>query len=131
LERIPVELALIHRPDNDYNSNAISVAAPDHYGGDRDQRFFGYLYESQLRKIGRTRLADLSTALGGAELRCTGIASQYGLGLDLPKAMELARAIDGFLGFSVGRIHLLPALEHTVEPPASITAQPTRPPRDA
>ncbi|TQS88591.1 hypothetical protein EU811_20805 [Arthrobacter sp. TS-15] len=110
-ERIPVELALVHRPDNDYNSNAISIAAPAQYGGDREQRFFGYLYESQLRRIGMTRLADLSTALGGAELSCTGIATQDGLELDLPEPAELARAIDEFLGFDDTGTHTRPSPE--------------------
>ena len=110
-DRIPVELALIHRPDNDHNSNAISIAAPKHYGGDRDERFFGYLYESQLRKIGMTRLADLSIAVGGAELSCTGIATREGLQLDLPEPAELARAIDNFLGYDGAGIHTRPSAE--------------------
>lgn len=110
-ERVSVELALIHRPDNDYNSNAISVAAPEHYGGDRDQRFFGYLYESQLRRIGRTRLADLATALGGAELSCTGAVTYYGLELDLPEPAELAKAIDLFLGYTDKKNHTSPSQE--------------------
>lgn len=104
-ERIPVELALIHRPDNDYNPYAISIAAPAHYGGDRDSRFFGYFYDHQLQKVGMRRLADLSDELGGAEISCTGIATEDGLEVDLPEPEELATAIDDFLGYDDTRTH--------------------------
>lgn len=97
-EKIPLELALVHRPDNDYNPNAVSISAPASYGGDRDSRFFGYFYDHQLREIGMARLPDLSEAAGG-EISCTGIASRAGLELDLAKPKELARAIDTFLGY--------------------------------
>lgn len=97
-ESFPLELALIHRPDNDYNPNAISIAAPASFGGDRDSRFFGYFYDHQLRAIGMTRLPDLSEAAGG-EISCTGIATHDGLKLDLPEPEELAKAIDKFLGY--------------------------------
>jgi hypothetical protein len=110
-ERIPVELALIHRPDNDYNPHAISIAAPAHYGGDRDSRFFGYFYDHQLREIGMRRLSDLSDALSGAEISCTGIATRDGLEVDLPEPAELARAIDEFLGYDDSRIHKRISLE--------------------
>ncbi|MFE4080330.1 hypothetical protein [Paenarthrobacter sp. YIM B13468] len=98
-ERVHVELALVHRPDNDYNPNAISVAAPDEFGGDLDQRFFGYLYERDLSRIGKTLLADLAIELGGGEMRCTGIVSEGGLELDLPQPVELIMAVDRFRAF--------------------------------
>lgn len=110
-ERIPLELALIHRPDNSYNPNAIAIAAPAQFGGDRDSRFFGYFYDSQLNEIGMRRLADLSKTLGGAEMSCTGIATRDGLELDLPEPAELARAIDEFLGYDDTRIHKKKSLE--------------------
>lgn len=59
-----------------------------------------------------TRLADLSVALGGAEISCTGVATQDGLELDLPEPAELARAIDEFLGYNDDtRVHARPSQE--------------------
>ncbi|WP_461163176.1 hypothetical protein [Arthrobacter sp. R4-81] len=98
-ERFPLELALIHRPDNDYNPNAVAIAAPASFGGDLDSRFFGYLYDHQLREIGMTRLPDLSEAAEGGEISCTEIASRTGLELDLTEPEELANAIDKFLDY--------------------------------
>ena len=96
--RVSVELALIHRADNEYNSNAISVAMPARFGGDADSRHLGYLYDSQLRNVGMGRLPALAEA-GGGEISFTGTAyGTSGLNLDLPKPAELARAIDEFLG---------------------------------
>lgn len=112
-EHIQVELALIHRPDNEYNPNAISVAMPVRFGGDRDSRHLGYLFDYQLRKVGMTRIPDLAEAAGG-EITCTGIASQDGeLGLDLPEPVVLARAIDKFLGYDATMLphHTQPSVE--------------------
>ncbi|MHC6231742.1 hypothetical protein ACX5I6_19590 [Arthrobacter sp. MMS24-T111] len=107
-ESHPVELALVHRPDNEYNKYAISISAPTHYGGDREQRFFGYFYDYQLKSIGMTRLADLAETTNGA-IRCTGIATQQGLVIDLAKPKALAHAIDVFLGYEATKTHTNPS----------------------
>lgn len=110
---VTVELALIHRADNEYNPNAISVAMPDWFGGDADSRHLGYLYDGQLRNVGMGRLPDLAEAAGG-EIICTGMAyGTGGLNLDLPKPAELARAIDQFLGHDGAqqRPHTQPSVE--------------------
>ncbi|WP_214961481.1 hypothetical protein [Arthrobacter sp. ISL-48] len=110
---VSVELALIHRADNEYNPYAISVAMPARFGGDADSRHLGYLHDGKLRNVGMGRLPDLAEAAGG-EVTCTGTAyGTGGLNLDLPKPAELARAIDEFLGRDGGplRHHKQPSVE--------------------
>ncbi|WP_189711935.1 hypothetical protein [Streptomyces phaeofaciens] len=45
---IPIRVGLVPRPDNDYDSRAVSVAAPPHHGGSVLDRHMGYLYGSSL-----------------------------------------------------------------------------------
>ncbi|MEU7135745.1 hypothetical protein [Streptomyces sp. NPDC046261] len=45
---IPVRVSLVPRPDNDYDTRAISVAAPPGHGGSVLDRHMGYLYSSAL-----------------------------------------------------------------------------------
>ena len=94
---VTVDLALIHRADNEYNAYAISVASPAQVGSDPESRHLGYLYDSQLRNVGMGRLPALAEVSGG-EIVCSGtVYATGGLSLDLPKPAELARAIDDFL----------------------------------
>jgi hypothetical protein len=41
---IPVDLVLIPRPDNPFDSDAVSIALPKSAGGDEEERCLGYLY---------------------------------------------------------------------------------------
>ncbi|UYY83093.1 hypothetical protein OIT41_08700 [Arthrobacter sp. YA7-1] len=110
---VTVEVALIHRADNEYNPNAISVAMPARFGADPDSRHLGYLYDGQLRNVGMGRLPDLAEVAGG-EIICKGMAyGTNGLNIDLPKPAELARAIDEFLGREGARQrhHTQPSVE--------------------
>ncbi|MET9013186.1 hypothetical protein ABZX74_20025 [Streptomyces olivaceoviridis] len=45
---IPVRVSLVPRPDNDYDTRAVSVAAPPEHGGSVLDRHLGYLYSSAL-----------------------------------------------------------------------------------
>lgn len=45
---LPVVVSLVPRPDNNYNSDAVSVAAPPSHGGDIFDRHMGYMYDSHL-----------------------------------------------------------------------------------
>ena len=95
-EYLPVVVHLVHRPDNDYNPNAISVLMPEHFGGDIRARHMGFLRDGFLKRVGMSRLADLSAEHG--EIVCTGMIS-YGpsLALALPDGHVLGRAINEFL----------------------------------
>ena len=57
---IQVLLALVPRPDNDYNSRAIAVTAPPSHGGDVLDRHLGYLYEKCLHRMSPL-IQDLTT----------------------------------------------------------------------
>ncbi|WP_137991425.1 hypothetical protein [Streptomyces vilmorinianum] len=62
---IPVVIGLVPRPDNTYNSQAISVTAPPHQGGGSVlDRHMGYVYDSLLHFQGESlhRLAEASPA---------------------------------------------------------------------
>ncbi|MFC8277739.1 hypothetical protein ACFUJR_35440 [Streptomyces sp. NPDC057271] len=61
---IPVVVSLVPRPDNTYNSRAISVAAPEARGGSAVERHMGYLYDRFLHVQGEDlhRLAEASPA---------------------------------------------------------------------
>lgn len=92
----PVELRLVHRPDNEYNPNAISVAIPDAFGGTIDERHLGYIYEADLYAAGGHDLADLAEFAGGS-IVCTALAGTHGtLELDLPEPRIVRDAIDEF-----------------------------------
>ncbi|MFI0504229.1 hypothetical protein ACH3WN_15485 [Streptomyces albogriseolus] len=49
---LPVVVQLVPRPDNDYNPQAISVAAPPSMGGTDHERHMGYMYERNLVSLG-------------------------------------------------------------------------------
>ena len=49
---LPVHVQLVPRPDNEYNPNAISVAAPPTHGGAAHERHLGYLYDRNLVSLG-------------------------------------------------------------------------------
>ncbi|WP_265442790.1 hypothetical protein [Flexivirga meconopsidis] len=93
---ISLRMSLIHRPDNDYNPNAISVSMPADIGQTPEDRHLGYLYDHHLRKLGMTALASLAE-LSGGEIRCTGFYQGGNLELALPHPKRLAAAIDAFL----------------------------------
>ena len=114
--RISAPVVLIPRPDNEYDQDAVSVAAPRSMGGDKDARHLGFLYRRFIDRLGDNaipRLADLSDG----EIRCTAIIErdddgnhydldfndpddlQYAytdINLDLPGGGELACAIENF-----------------------------------
>lgn len=92
----PVEIRLVHRPDNDYNPNAISVAMPGSFGGTIDERHLGYIYEEDLYVAGGHNLADLAEFAGGS-IVCTALATTHStLELDLPEPRVVRDAIDEF-----------------------------------
>jgi hypothetical protein len=49
---VPVHVALVRRPDKDYNPDAISIAAPSDHGGSVLDRHLGYMAEWVLEKYG-------------------------------------------------------------------------------
>jgi hypothetical protein len=66
---IAVDLVLIPRPDNPFDSDAVSIALPKSFGGDQEERCLGYLYRHTIHNWGIAnrgrrdlvaRLADLS-----------------------------------------------------------------------
>jgi hypothetical protein len=73
---VEAEVALVHRHDNDYNPNAISVAMPTSFGGTVRARHMGFLFDHYLRQVGMSLLAELTehaTKLAGrpVEVVCT------------------------------------------------------------
>lgn len=88
---------LVHRVDNSYNANAISVSMPAVGGGSLDERHLGYLYDHFLRRIGMTNLPDLIGFAGG-EVECTVVLEgRDDLFVDLPDPVVLGDAIRTFL----------------------------------
>ncbi|UOY03691.1 hypothetical protein [Blastococcus sp. PRF04-17] len=57
---IPALLALVPRPDNDYDSRAIAVTAPPSHEGDVLDRHLGYLYGKWLHRMSPL-IQDLTT----------------------------------------------------------------------
>lgn len=49
---ISVTLALIPRPDNPFDSDAVSIAVPKSMGGDKEARCLGYLYRHTIHNWG-------------------------------------------------------------------------------
>ncbi|MFE1320926.1 hypothetical protein [Kitasatospora phosalacinea] len=49
---LPVVVQLVPRPDNTYNPEAISVAAPPGYGGTDHERHMAYMYDRHLVSLG-------------------------------------------------------------------------------
>ncbi|MFA5707784.1 hypothetical protein [Mycolicibacterium sp.] len=121
---ISVSLALIPRPDNPYDADAVSIALPNAMGGDAEDRCLGYLYRHTIRNWGmdsggRTDLiARLAAFSKDREVRFTATMSRDtdpadfddededdwdisyrvpDLQLDLPKAQIMAGAIATFL----------------------------------
>lgn len=92
-----VRVGLIHRFDNTYNPNAISVVIPADKGGSVDERHLGFLYDDDLREIGSGRLPALIWYAGG-EVGCWALVDdEAGLDLDLPEFGVLGSAIGEFL----------------------------------
>ncbi|NYF99678.1 hypothetical protein [Janibacter cremeus] len=78
-------IALLPRPDNTYNPDAVSAADPNRDLSD-EQRYLGYLPDSDLEEIGWTTiptLADLASQWGG-QVRCYGWVTPDSILLDLP-----------------------------------------------
>ncbi|MEB3065668.1 hypothetical protein [[Mycobacterium] zoologicum] len=50
--RISVSLVLIPRPDNPFDSDAVSIALPKSMGGDEEDRCLGYLYRHTIHNWG-------------------------------------------------------------------------------
>ncbi|GLW75429.1 hypothetical protein Kpho02_77260 [Kitasatospora phosalacinea] len=59
---LPVVVQLVPRPDNTYNPDAISIAAPPGYGGTDHERHMAYMYDRHLVSLGEAlrSLAALS-----------------------------------------------------------------------
>lgn len=88
-----VQVELVPRPDNSYNSNAVAVAMPSEFGGSPDNRHLGYLPDHRLARIGVDRIPELAQ-LFGAAIRCTGQLYRGPLLLlDLPSPQLLGVAI--------------------------------------
>lgn len=82
-----LELALIPRPDNDYDQEAISIALPQSYDGTPDERHVAYLRKQYKDpRLGKL-LANLARYSGG-EIRCFG---------DIERGMYASAPIDPLL----------------------------------
>jgi hypothetical protein len=79
---IPVTLVLIPRPDNPFDSEAVSIALPKSWGGDEEERCIGYLYRHTIRNwgianSGRSDLvARLAAFSADGEVQFTAILSR-------------------------------------------------------
>jgi len=79
---IAVPLALIPRPDNPYDSDAVSIALPKLMGGDKEDRCLGYLYRHTIENWGianggrKDLVARLAAFSGDGEVRFTAIMSR-------------------------------------------------------
>jgi hypothetical protein len=114
--RISVPVVLIPRPDNEYDQDAVSVAAPKSMGGDKDARHLGFLYSRFIDRLGDNAIPRLAEFSDG-EIHCTAIIERdddfddddfdfddpddlpyafADINLDLPRGGELARAIEDF-----------------------------------
>ncbi|MFF0880702.1 hypothetical protein [Micromonospora aurantiaca (nom. illeg.)] len=69
-EWIDVVVALVPRPDNEYNPQAISIAQPITYGGSYRDRHMAFVYDADHRFVGGVRFHDLAEAAQGAEIGC-------------------------------------------------------------
>ncbi|WP_284117698.1 hypothetical protein [Streptomyces fragilis] len=74
---IPVRVGLIPRPDNDYDTSAVSVAAPPCDGGSILDRHMGYLYSSALHVTSES-IREL-TEETGTPVGCHGWIELYDL----------------------------------------------------
>ncbi|GAA2135441.1 hypothetical protein GCM10009844_00700 [Nocardioides koreensis] len=102
-EWVEVEVALVHRPDNDYNRNAVSVAAPATVGADVEARHLGYLFDHYLREVGMGLIPELAgleseNPDGFIEIVCTAqVWGSEDLTLALPDGHTLGVAIVEYL----------------------------------
>lgn len=115
-KRISVPVVLIPQPDDEDGWPVVSVATPKSMGGDRVARHLGFLYERYISQLGDHALDRLAEQSEG-EIHCTAILTRdldedyYSLNfddpddlkyapvdinLDLPRARELANAIERF-----------------------------------
>ncbi|QEU83489.1 hypothetical protein [Streptomyces viridosporus] len=74
---IPVRVGLVPRPDNDYDTRAVSVTAPPGHGGSVLDRHMGYLYNSALHVTSQS-IRDL-TEETGMPVGCHGWIELYDL----------------------------------------------------
>ncbi len=74
---IPVRVGLVPRPDNDYDTRAVSVTAPPCHGGSVLDRHMGYLYSSALHVTSQS-IRDL-TEETGMPVGCHGWIELYDL----------------------------------------------------
>lgn len=109
-----LELALIPRPDNDYDQEAISVALPKAYGSSPDDRHIAYLYKRYKDPRLGQLLADLARYSGG-EIRCFG---------EVERGKYVSKPIEPLLPFA-GMLEddVIDFLEHPDTPP--LKDQPT------
>ncbi|MGW2781244.1 hypothetical protein ACWC3X_08340 [Streptomyces populi] len=77
---IPVRVGLVPRPDNDYDTSAVSVAAPPHHGRSVLDRHMGYLYSSALHVTSES-IRDL-TEEAGTPVGCHGWIELHDLEAD-------------------------------------------------
>ena len=79
---IPVPVVLIPRPDNPFDSDAVSIALPKSMGGDREKRCLGYLYRHTIENWGianggsKDLVARLAALCGEGEVHYTAIMSR-------------------------------------------------------
>ncbi|MEU7845906.1 hypothetical protein AB0B69_00700 [Micromonospora parva] len=109
-EWIDVVVALVPRPDNDYNPNAISIAQPITYGGSYRDRHMAFVYDADHGFVGGDRFHDLAESAQPAEIGCHARVkpgrSDGELQLWVPAPEEALALIDDFLsrgGTSAGR----------------------------
>ncbi|MFF8196176.1 hypothetical protein ACF05L_36115 [Streptomyces bobili] len=74
---IPVRVGLVPRPDNDYDTRAVSVTVPPCHGGSVLDRHMGYLYSSALHVMSQS-IRDL-TEETGMPVGCHGWIELYDL----------------------------------------------------
>jgi hypothetical protein len=115
---ISVDVVLIPRPDNPFDSDAVSIALPAATGGDAEERCLGYLYRHTVENWGianderKDLVARLATFSEDGEVHFTAIMSRDNdpdedhwdaafripeFSLDLPKAPTMGCAIRDFL----------------------------------
>jgi hypothetical protein len=101
-KRVRTTAVLVHRADNTYNPNAISVSTPQADGGTLDERHLGYLRDYFLNRVGMTNLPDL-IRFGGGEIECTVVLEgRDTISVDLPEPGVLGDAIRRFLaGYNI------------------------------
>lgn len=79
---IPVPLMLIPRPDNPFDSDAVSIALPKSMGGDKEERCLGYLYRHTIENWGianggsKNLVARLAALCEDGEVHFTAIMSR-------------------------------------------------------